>query len=122
LQVWCTRRIAQSLARARPPEPVEDDGHVGGGVFVSAMQTDQGIEDQQAWRDLRHGRGEPVEAVGQADAGFDDDLDGQRGQRLGARRRQRGEALDDDGRRILGGAEQDGARRGDGEAPGGGGR
>lgn len=40
------------------------------------MQADQGIEDEQAWRDLRDGGGEPLKAVGQADARLDDDLDG----------------------------------------------
>jgi hypothetical protein len=103
-------------------QAVEDDGHLGGGVFVGPVQANEGIEDEQAGPDARDGGGEAVQAVGQADAGLDDDLDRERGERLLAARGKRGEALDDDGRRILGRAQQDGARGRDGKAAGGRGR
>ena len=82
LRVWWTRRIAQLRGARQGAQAVEDDGHLGGGVFVGAVQADEGIEDEQARGRPRDGGGEPIEAVGQADAGLDDHLDGQRGERL----------------------------------------
>lgn len=57
-------------------QAIEDGGHLGGGVFVGAMDTDERIEDEEPGLTLDDGGGEPIEALGQSEAGLDDHLHG----------------------------------------------
>jgi hypothetical protein len=77
----------------------------------------RGIEDEQARLLLGDGGAEPLDALGQAEPGFQDHRDGQRGEGVVPRGGEGGQALHDDGGRILGGEEQDRAGGGHGEAP-----
>jgi hypothetical protein len=88
---------------------VEQRGHLGGDVFVDAMEADEWIEDEEGWTQDPDG---VIEALAisvevEAQRGCGDDLEVEVGQFQIGSRADAFESLADGGEGILGGEEQD---------------
>lgn len=93
-------------------EVAEQGGDLAGVVLVDAVQTDEGVEHEQAWCELADGGTQAglVAAAIEAQHRRRDDMDRRVGQIERAGTAESGEPRLDDRRRVLGHVEQDGPR------------
>lgn len=93
-------------------EVAEERGDLAGVVLVDAVQSDEGIEDEQARRTTANGVPEAGLIAGAVEAqdGDGDDVDGEMGEVDAARLADASKPRLDDGARVLGHVEEDGPR------------